>query len=95
MSQILEMIAEALVDGAVSTVKTNVQKAVDEGIPAKEILNDGLLAGMDEVSVLFKDGEMFVPEVLVSANAGWRRNYQTFVACGGCRTVGKNSNGDG
>ena len=69
MSQILEMIAEALVDGAVSTVKTNVQKAVDEGIPAKEILNDGLLAGMDEVSVLFKDGEMFVPEVLVSAKA--------------------------
>ena len=45
------------------------QKAVDEGIPAKEILNDGLLAGMDEVSILFKDGEMFVPEVLVSAKA--------------------------
>ncbi|WP_455759638.1 cobalamin B12-binding domain-containing protein [Cloacibacillus evryensis] len=69
MSQILETIAEALVDGAVSTVRTNVQKAVDEGIPAKEILNDGLLAGMDEVSILFKDGEMFVPEVLVSAKA--------------------------
>ena len=69
MSQILETIAEALVDGAVSTVRTNEQKAVDEGIPAKEILNDGLLAGMDEVSILFKDGEMFVPEVLVSAKA--------------------------
>ncbi|MEG1603887.1 MAG: corrinoid protein [Cloacibacillus sp.] len=69
MSQLFETIAEALVDGSVSVVTTNVQKAIDEGIPAQEILNKGLLSGMDEVSVLFKEGEMFVPEVLVSAKA--------------------------
>lgn len=69
MSQILGEIADALVDGAVAEVKTGVQKALDEGVSAKEILDNGLLAGMDVVSVLFKDGEMFVPEVLVSAKA--------------------------
>lgn len=69
MSQILGEIADALVDGAVVEVKAGVQKALDEGLSAKEILDNGLLAGMDEVSVLFKDGEMFVPEVLVSAKA--------------------------
>ena len=68
-SKTLEIIAEALVDGDVSLVKSSVQKAVEEGIIAKEILNEGLLAGMDEVGDLFKEGEMFVPEVLVAAKA--------------------------
>ena len=52
-SKTLEIIAEALVDGDVSLVKSSVQKAVEEGIIAKEILNEGLLAGMDEVGDLF------------------------------------------
>ena len=45
-SKTLEIIAEALVDGDVSLVKSSVQKAVEEGIIAKEILNEGLLAGI-------------------------------------------------
>ena len=69
MSQILESIAEALIDGDDDVVRENVKTALDEGISAAEILNDGLLSGMDEVGALFKEGEMFVPEVLVAAKA--------------------------
>lgn len=56
-------------DGDKTGVRKLVQEAVDEGIAADIILADGLLAGMNEVGALFKDGEMFVPEVLVSAKA--------------------------
>lgn len=70
MSQaILENIAEGVIDGLVDEVRNNVRKAVGEGVIAKEILDEGLIAGMDEVGGLFKEGEMFVPEVLVAAKA--------------------------
>ncbi len=70
MSQaILENIAEGVIDGLVDEVRKNVQQAVNDGVAAKEILDEGLIAGMDEVGGLFKDGEMFVPEVLVAAKA--------------------------
>ena len=70
MSEILfNSIASSIIDGDVANVKIKVQTAIDRGIPAKEILNQGLLVGMDEVGVLFKEGELFVPEVLVSAKA--------------------------
>lgn len=69
MSNILEEISNALVDCSVAEVRTKVQKAVDDGVDAQSILNKGLLVGMDEVWQLFKDGEMFVPEVLVAAKA--------------------------
>lgn len=66
---VLENIAEGVIDGMVDEVRENVQAAVDDGVTAKDILDEGLLAGMDEVGALFKDGEMFVPEVLVAAKA--------------------------
>lgn len=69
MSNILEEISNALVDCSVAEVRTKVQKAVDDGVDAQSILNKGLLVGMYEVWQLFKDGEMFVPEVLVAAKA--------------------------
>ena len=46
-----------------------VPQALEEGIPAQEILQDGLLAGMDVVGRKFKANEIFVPEVLVAARA--------------------------
>ncbi len=66
---ILEKIAEGVIDGMLDDVRGDVQAAVDKGISIPEILNEGLLAGMDEVSSLFSEGEMFVPEVLVAAKA--------------------------
>ena len=66
-------IAEALaVDPGRETldkVVSGVQQAVDEGISAETILNDGLVAGMDVVGAKFKANEFYVPEVLIAARA--------------------------
>jgi 5-methyltetrahydrofolate--homocysteine methyltransferase len=67
--KLFEQIAEAVIDGATSQVVSLVNEAVSKEMPVGEILNDALIAGMNEVGALFKDGEMFVPEVLVSAKA--------------------------
>ncbi len=66
---ILTDISENLQKGKAKVVKELVQQAIDEGIPVQQILNDGLLAGMDVVGEKFKNNEVFVPEVLVAARA--------------------------
>lgn len=55
--------------GRAKAVKELVQKAVDEGIPAQEILEKGLLDGMTVVGEKFKNNELFVPEVMIAARA--------------------------
>ena len=69
MSALFEQISEALIDGMKDKVLKLVQQALDEGSAPKDIINNALLSGMSEVGVLFKDGELFVPEVLVAARA--------------------------
>jgi len=69
MSNILEQMRKDLYGGAVDQVATATQKALDEGMSAQEVLNDGLIAGMDEVGKDFKAGDLFIPEVLMSAKA--------------------------
>ncbi len=66
---ILEEISEQLQAGKAKIVKQLVQQAIDEGLGAKEILDDGLLSGMDIIGAKFKANEIFVPEVLVAARA--------------------------
>ena len=61
--------AEALIQGNADKVKELVQAAVDEGVAAQQILDEGLIAGMEVVGVRFKNSEIYVPEVLVSARA--------------------------
>lgn len=68
MSTLIE-IGNALEKGKKKLVVQYVQQALDEGIPAQEILTQGLLPGMDRVGVKFRDNEIFVPEVLVAARA--------------------------
>ena len=65
----LQEISLQLQAGKAKIVKTLVQQAIDEGIPAQRILEEGLLAGMNVVGVKFKNNEVFVPEVLVAARA--------------------------
>lgn len=55
--------------GKVKNVRELVQQAIDEGIPAQDILEKGLLAGMNIVGEKFKNNELFVPEVLIAARA--------------------------
>ena len=68
MSTLTE-ISEAMQKGRAMLIKTLVPQALEEGIPAQTILQDGLLAGMDVVGRRFKANEIFVPEVLVAARA--------------------------
>ncbi|MGN1008748.1 MAG: B12-binding domain-containing protein, partial [Butyricicoccus sp.] len=66
---ILEEISTLLQAGRAPKVKAAVQQALDEGIAPKEILENGLLAGMSIMGEKFRNGEVFVPEVLVAARA--------------------------
>ena len=65
----LQEISLQLQAGKAKIVKTLVQQAIDEGIPAQQILEEGLLSGMSIVGEKFKKNEVFVPEVLVAARA--------------------------
>ena len=56
-------------NGRAKNVQELVKKALEEGIAAKEILEEGLLAGIDVIGDKFKKNEVFLPEVLVSARA--------------------------
>lgn len=66
---LLQEISEQLQKGKAKVVKELVQQAIDEGIPVKEILEEGLLHGMGIIGEKFKNNEVFVPEVLVAARA--------------------------
>ena len=66
---ILTDISENLQRGKAKVVKELVQQAIDEGVPAQQILDEGLLSGMNVVGEKFKNNEVFVPEVLVAARA--------------------------
>ena len=66
---ILEEISTLLQAGRAPKVKEAVQQALDEGLAPKVILEEGLLAGMSIVGDKFRDGEVFVPEVLIAARA--------------------------
>jgi 5-methyltetrahydrofolate--homocysteine methyltransferase len=69
MSEILSKLSTAVIEGNFSDSPGLAQSALDEGLGADEVLNKGLMPGMDHVGVEFKAGNMFVPEVLRSARA--------------------------
>jgi len=56
-------------EGNEERVPKLVQKGLDEGLVPKDILDNGLIVGMNEVGARFKRGDMFVPEVLMSARS--------------------------
>lgn len=66
---ILQEISEKLQQGKTKDIKVLVPQSLEEGVPAKDILNEGLLAGMSVIGVKFKNNEVFVPEVLIAARA--------------------------
>ncbi len=66
---VLREIDESLQRGEDSKVAELTQRAIDEGLGASEILNDGLLAGMAVVGEKFGAHEIFLPEVLLAARA--------------------------
>jgi 5-methyltetrahydrofolate--homocysteine methyltransferase len=66
---ILKDIAKSLMAGDDKKITGEVAQAIEEGIPTTVILDDGLIAGMNVVGVRFRNHDMFLPEVLMSARA--------------------------
>ncbi len=62
-------IKEQVIAGSVKNVKEFTDSAVAEGLEVSTILNDGLIAGMNVIGALFKNNEVYVPEVLMAARA--------------------------
>lgn len=65
----LEAIQEALLKGKKDEVEKLVDQALASGLPAATVMNEGLIVGMDRLGVMFKNNEVFIPEVLVAARA--------------------------
>ncbi|MCK4296273.1 MAG: corrinoid protein [Candidatus Marinimicrobia bacterium] len=66
---VLEKISENLQIGNANGVLELIEKSIEEGLPTEDILNNGLIKGMSVVGRKFKDGEIFIPEVLIAARA--------------------------
>ena len=67
--EIFDKIADEVLKGNSAPVEELVNKALSQDISAEKILNKGLVGGMSIVSEKFKNNEIFIPEVLVSARA--------------------------
>jgi 5-methyltetrahydrofolate--homocysteine methyltransferase len=65
----LKGLAEAIIGGQRDKAKELTQKAIAEKVAPKEIIEKGLIAGMNVVGVKFKANEFYVPEVLIAARA--------------------------
>lgn len=64
----LQEVSQCVLEGDLDGVKALVQALIDDGTDPIVIINEGLIAGMNIVAPLFKSGEMFVPEVMESAD---------------------------
>lgn len=64
-----EEILELVIMGKDKEIPEKVKEAIEGGADPKILLNDGMVAAMDEISARFTRGEIFVPEMMVSANA--------------------------
>lgn len=65
----LKALAEAVIKGDQSSAVEITRAALKEGTAAKDVLEEGLIAGMDVVGARFKKNEIYIPEVLIAARA--------------------------
>jgi 5-methyltetrahydrofolate--homocysteine methyltransferase len=66
---VLEQLREAIISGNRDQTKALTQQALSEGIPAKQIVVDGIAAAMAVVGEKFRNNEFFVPELLIAQRA--------------------------
>jgi 5-methyltetrahydrofolate--homocysteine methyltransferase len=69
MNEHIKKIYQGIVDGQQNEVAESVTAALQAGIPARTILDEGMLSAMSEVGRLFEEGECYVPEMMMSARA--------------------------
>ena len=67
--EIYQEIAAAVYKGKANDVRQMVEKCLNEGKPASEVLNRGLVVGMEQVGADFKANKIYIPEVLIAARA--------------------------
>jgi len=65
----LKALADAVTKGDQNTAIEITNAALAEGTPAKSVLDEGLIAGMDIIGARFKKNEVYIPEVLIAARA--------------------------
>ena len=69
MNEIVQQVFQGIVDGDQDQVAQKVDAALQSGVAARSILEQGMVAAMAEVGRLFEEGECYVPEMLMSARA--------------------------
>ncbi len=87
----LELLAQAIIKGKAPDAKALTEQALAEGVPAGDVLNKGLVAGMNVVGELFKTNQYYVPEVLIAARA-MKQSMEILkpaLAAGGVESKGK------
>ncbi len=91
MNRLYERMATAVLEGEADKTPKLVQRALDKDMVPKDILDNGLVPGMNEVGVRFKRGDMFVPEVLMSADAmqAGLKVLRPHLAATGAKLIGK------
>ena len=87
---LMQDIAAALIEGEHHDVDRLTQHALDEGIEALEVMDDGLIAGMGIVGIKFRENFIFVPEVLACARAmkAGMRYIEPILSASGVKPVG-------
>jgi 5-methyltetrahydrofolate--homocysteine methyltransferase len=91
MSDIFERLSTAVLEGDIEKTPKLVNRGLKRGHSPKELLDNGLIIGMDEVGARFKRGDMFVPEVLMSADsmAAAMQVLRPLLAESGVKMLGK------
>ena len=69
MSDIFAELSTAVIEGDLDGIVGLTRKALEDDLDPRQVLDQGLIPGMNHVGVEFKSGRMFVPEVLLSARA--------------------------
>jgi len=69
MTDFSSVLSQAVQDGDDKKVVKLVKKALAEGVPAMDILEKGLVPGVQALGQLFKDGQVYLPEILISTRA--------------------------
>ena len=90
-TNVFNEISELLQKGKAKEIVGAVEKALSEGAAAADILEKGLISGMNVIGGKFKEGEIFVPEVLIAARAMNRASavLKPALAKAGVESVGK------
>ena len=90
-SESMQAIGAALIDGQHKTVDMLTQKALADGVPALEVMDDGLIAAMRIVGIKFRENFIYVPEVLSCARAmkAGMAHIEPILSASGIEPVGR------